>query len=69
MESFSSAVYDPNGYDDVPEYKWDRDFSAITFARAIETHNNSLFENLKHTIRHELGIGHQRTGCEFRVIP
>ena len=65
LSSFSSTVYDPNGYDDVPEYKWDNNFSAKMFAEAIDEHNNTLFENLKHSVCQNLGIGYQRTGCKF----
>ena len=67
-DSFSSTVYDPNGYDDVPEYKWDKNFNATMFAQSIDGYNNSIFENLKHSICEELGIEFQRTGCKSAKV-
>ncbi|KAI9876534.1 MAG: hypothetical protein M1830_006297 [Pleopsidium flavum] len=62
MSSFSSTVYDGDEYDDVPEYKWDSTFDAGAFARQIERHNDTLFENLKHVVCQRLQLQFQRTG-------
>ncbi len=64
MSSFSSTVYDEDEYNDVPEYKWDNTFDALAFAREIEQHNNTLFENLKQGVCEQLQLPLQRTGCK-----
>ena len=63
--AFTSAVYDDSTtYDDSPRYEWDKDFNADQVEASINSENDQLFEYLKRTISHKLGMGYQRVGCK-----
>lgn len=64
--AFTDAVYDDSAfYDDSPRYEWDKDFDANLVAQKIDSENGQLFDYLKRTISHKLGMGYQRVGCKL----
>ena len=60
----TSTVYDPDTYDDTPQYVWDEGFRADVFARRIDTDNDKLFGDLRRAICDKLQIPYQQSGCK-----
>lgn len=65
VESFASLTYDPESYDDMPTYSWDKYLNLDDFARQIDSYNDNLFHALKQAICQKLGINERRGGCEL----
>lgn len=64
-DSFASLTYDPESYDDMPTYPWNKDLDLNNFAREIDYYNDNLFNSLKKAICQKLGINDRRGGCEL----
>ena len=48
--SGASLAYDPQVYDDIPTYTWDKNFNIDHFGREIDMRNDLIWSSVKHAI-------------------
>ena len=64
LDKSSSMGYDPDTYDDFPNYVCDENFRIDNLERTIESCNNGLWGSVQMAICGKLGIPFRPTGCE-----
>ena len=58
-------------YGDMPKYDWKDSFSATSYARVLEAHNNRIFAHMRNDICRLLNIPLQLNGngCKSETMP
>ena len=67
-DNSTSMTYDPETYDDFPDYVWDETFRIDDLERTIEGCNNDLWSDVQTAICEKLGIPLRTTGCESHFL-
>ena len=68
MRQTASLAYDPESYDHMPEYAWDKSFNIDVFVEAIDQSNCNLWINLRRDICQKLGVSTHTRGCKCHVL-